>query len=344
MKLTQKALSAGLAVLMAASLGACKIGGDTTWIAKTDGMTIPAGVYLWEMLNAYYDVSAAVGEDVADPLKEQVEGVPADQKIMEDAKQKVNEYIAVEQRFAEMGLTLDAATVESIPQNVDAYWMYIGSSYEKNGISKDSYTKMFENDAKRTKLFQSIYGEGGEKEVPESELRAKFESDYAKIIVIPLDFSTSTDAAEKERVDQETRDLIDRYLERAQAGEDMEELAYEAEKEVREDDTLEKPEPGTSYTFVNKDVPIYEESVMDAIFAAEIGVPTVAESETGIYLFVRYDVNADENDFESRKSGILSQLKYEEFNNEVAEWGKSISGVTYNEAALKRYTPKKLKV
>ena len=58
----------------------------------------------------------------------------------------------------------------------------------------------------------------------------------------------------------------------------------------RDDEDLEKPEAGSSYTFVNRNNSQYGQPVTDAIFAAANGVPTVFEDENSIFLFTRYDI------------------------------------------------------
>ena len=224
------------------------------------------------------------------------------------------------------------------------YWQYVGQVYERNGVSIDSYTKTLENTTKKSQVFNAIYGEGGSQEVPESEIRAKFETDYAKIIVIPLSFSGSEDEETKKEADQNTRDTINGYKQRADAGEDMEDLVYEARKQATGDEDLEKPEAGSSYTFVNRNNSQYGQPVTDAIFAAANGVPTVFEDENSIFLFTRYDITENENDFTSRKASILAEMKAEEFDALIAEWATALSDVTYNEAAFKRYSAEKLKL
>lgn len=345
MGFAKKSLSAVLALVMAAGLGACTVGSGTSWVAKSGEMTVPAGVYIGELMNAYYTETAKVSQDVKNPLKEQVDGVSVSQKISEDAKKAIGQYLAVEKKFDEMGLSLDEATSTAISQNVESYWQYIGASYQKNGISKESYAKLFANDAKKSQIFMAVYGEGGSEEVPEAELKEKFAKDFAKIIMIPINFSSSDDPAKKEEDTKKARELIDKYEKLAKDGGNMEDLAFEARKEVASDpSTVTKPEPGTSYTFVSRDQSSYEEKVTEAIFNAKNGEPTRVETESSVYLFVKYDVTENEADFTSRKSTLISLLRKDAFESKLDEWAGALSDVTYNEDAFKRYTPEKLKI
>lgn len=343
MRFLKQGAAGAMAALMAVGMMACNIGEDTKWVAQYGDQTVPAGVYITGVLNSYYSAVSLLETDAKDPLKEQLDGQTVEAKVIEDAKTSLNRYIAVEQKFQEMGLTLPEETTSLLESQVESYWAYLGESFESNGISKSSYLLTMENDAKQSMIFEKMYGEGGEKEVPESELKEKFENDWAKIIIIPLSFKTDENG---EVVNKEaTQEAIQKYYDRAVAGEDMEELVYEAQKEGSSDpDSVTKPEPGTSYTFVSKDASQYTEELTNAIFEASVGEPVTVETETGMYLFKKYDITENPNDFVSRKSFLLSQLKGAEFQETLNQWAEEVTGVTYNDKALDRYNPGKLKL
>ena len=347
MTTVKKIAALGLAVLMTASLAACSMGGDTKWAAKAGDPTVPAGVYINELITAYSDATVDLPSDVKDPLKEQVDGVTVSQKVTEEAKKGLDEYIAIEQKFSEMGLTMSELDKASVEQTAEQYWtgFRLEETYTANGVSRESFILAQENMVKKSMIFNAIYGEGGTDPVPEEELKTKFSTDYAKILLIPVSINPAEDTDEaKAKAKEQASELINKYLERAKAGEDMETLVYEARKELSGNQDLEKPEAGTSFTFVNRENSSYSQEVVDTIFAAPIGEPTVAESEDGMYLFVRYDVMENESDFAQRRAALVSALRGDAFDEQVSQWADSLTGVTYNDAALKRYTPEKLKV
>lgn len=348
MNIAKKAAAFALSALMVVGAGGCAMGENTKWAAKWENTTVPAGVYLNFMMNEYYNVTEKLtenGEEApADPLKEQVDGVSVPDAITAAARDTLIRYVGAERKFDEMGLTISPEEQALQDSMVDAYWSYLETLYTQNGISQESYKLVMGDSSKQQALFTAVYGEGGEREVPESELKAKFESDYAKILVIPLDFSKNEDEQAKKEADEKTRAFIDKYYQRAKAGEDMEDLVFEARQEAKPGEELTKPEPGTSYTFVNKESTSYADNVVESIFAAKNGEPTVVESDTTLYLFVRYDINENNDDFSSRRDALLTALKSDEFKDLLLEWGKSYSDTVYNEEAFKRYTADKLKL
>lgn len=336
----KKTAALGLAALLCAGLAAC--GEKATWAATYGDTTVPAGVYITGLMTEYNSLIGQAPADAKDPLKAEVDGVTLSQQITQGAKDRLNDYIAIEEQFAAMGLELapeDQAAVESGMTG----WDYFRSIYEENGVSQESYRLVMVNSAKQQRLFESIYGPGGTEEVPESDLRAAFEEDYAKVLMVPLTFSTSEDQATKEEADQKTRETIDGFYEQLQNGADMEDIYYEARKLATGNDELERPEPGTSYTFVNKTNTSYDQVLVDAIFNAQVGEPVRVETDGGLYLFVRYDLNEDPQDFETYRDSILMSLKREEFLGKFDQWASQLSDVTYNQEALDRYTPEKLK-
>lgn len=349
MKAAQKLLSAVLAAAMCAGTAACHTGEDTKWIAKFGDETVPAGVYIYMLQEEYYTVTGQLptdeeGNTPKNPLKEQLDGVPVSQKITEEARKDLNEYIAVEQKAAEMNVVIDPEEQAQVDAMAESYWNYLGESYTKIGVSRDSYQKMIQNSSKKSGVFDAVYGEGGTDAVPESELRDKYNKDVAKVIMLSQDFSTDEDAAAKEEADKKVRDTIDQYYKEIEDGTDMEDVYYQAQRESAEDpDSVEKPEKGQSFTFVIRDTSTLDEKVTEAIFNAEAGKPVKVETDTSLYLFVRYDANENPDDFASRRDTLTRLLREDQFNKLVEEWSASVTA-EMNEKALQRYTPEKLDV
>lgn len=348
MKRLQKLLAVVLAAAMCAGLAACHTGQDTKWIAKIGEETVPAGVYLYMLHENYYSVASGLtdeeGNQVKNPLKEQVDGVPASQKITEASRKDLNEYLAIEQKSAELNVNATEEDQAQIDAMVEMYWGYVGDSYTQNGISKDSYRLALLNDAKQTAIFNAIYGEGGTDPVPESELKDKFNKDVAKVIMLSRELASDTDPAAKAEGDQAARDAIDQYYKELEDGMSMEDVYYQAQRENAEDpDSVEKPEAGQSFTFVIRGSSSLDEKVIDAIFAAEIGKPVKVETDTSVYLFVRYDANENPEDFNSRKDALTRMLRQDTFDKQVEEWGGAVTA-EFNEKALQRYTPESLKM
>lgn len=411
MKQLKRTLALCLALAMAFAGTGCVINADKAHVATLeDGTQVPSGVYLTYMMD---EASVIIGEmdaEIKDPYKETMEdGTPVPAAIRTEAQQALREYIAINQKFDALGMELTPEEQQLLDVYVESGWGNLGALYEENNVSEASYRTVMENMLKRSALFDEVYGEGGEQEVPESELRDMFHKDYAKVMLIPLTFSTSEDAEAKAESDQRARDFIEKYYqmalgntpfeayvpesdeleeepetaegeetapeqtpeesepettepvdepasEEAPAGEEaaeepesgayslMEDIFFEAREEAMQDTELERPEPGTSYTFIPRTSASYAQNVLDAFFSAPIGTPTVVESETGIYLFVRYDTAETPSDFDSFSATLLTELKAEDYADLVKTWAENLQGVTLHQDAIDHYDPKKLKL
>ena len=51
-----------------------------------------------------------------------MDGVTVSQKVTEEAKKGLDEYIAIEQKFSEMGLAMSELDKASVEQTAEQYW------------------------------------------------------------------------------------------------------------------------------------------------------------------------------------------------------------------------------
>ena len=64
-------------------------------------------------------------------------------------------------------------------QTTANYWYYFGKSLEKFGIAQTSFDIAYpQYNAMYLKVFEAMYGAGGEREIPEADLLAHFTDTY----------------------------------------------------------------------------------------------------------------------------------------------------------------------
>ena len=73
------------------------------------------------------------------------------------------EYVAVNTKLSEYGLTLSASEKRSASNNLEDLWHVFSGYYEKLGVSKQTLMKIETADTSRNRLFYYIYDEGGER-------------------------------------------------------------------------------------------------------------------------------------------------------------------------------------
>ena len=166
-----------LAVAMCFSLAGC-YDEDLNWSAKYDDTELPAGAYIYYLSIAYNEAASKVSTE-DEVLKSEIDGTPAETWIKNRADEYVNQYFYIQNEMKRLGLEMTDEDYSTCLQTTESYWNYFGTSFEKFGIAKTSFDIAYSQyNRMYLKVFNALYGEGGENEVPESELRQHIEDDY----------------------------------------------------------------------------------------------------------------------------------------------------------------------
>jgi len=259
--ITKRVLAALAAVSMMFTAAGC--GEGTSWAVKYGDYTANAGVFTYYQMEALKEAKSKIQEqdenaDVSDLKKLKsmtVDGVDIEEWVNTRAKEKVKKFVAVSNKFDELGLELSSDDQANIDYYVEYGWMYgEGETCEKIGTSKDSYKQIIEFSYKEKQVFSHFYGEGGEKEYPEEDYNKYLADNLSRVKMLQFELKdgdgNALDAAGKAEVKAQAED----YLKRANSGESMDKLIKEYEKlkeeekaeETQTDDTAEAPEVTTA--------------------------------------------------------------------------------------------------
>ena len=344
MKLSNKLTALVLAACCVAPLAGCQ-SEDTTWIAKFGDTTVPAGVHLSHLVTAYSSAVQQTGNS-EDVLKEEIDGVSASQWISDLALDYTREYIAAEQKFDELGLTISQEDQDTAAYMVEYQWSYLEDLYTENGVAKSSLELSFLNSVKKNNIFKSFYYEGGSKEVPQEELTKYYNENYIRTQYIAFSKKDSTNTAllEGEAL-EEVKNEAQSYYDRAVAGENFAQLLYDYRvSKASEGTTVDPLESDDQYDQIaSRTASGYPETYLTTMFEAQVGTPLFFEDDDYYFVALRKDLMGDGEDFTSRKGEIISALRSDEFTETLSGWADELEGVTWNQAALDRYTPDKVK-
>lgn len=333
----KKLAAAVLAVLTACSLSAC--GGDTSWTFRSGDYTVTSGMYVGLSIDALSAASSTEGYDsTKSPFDQDIESTDSVKWLQAKANQLSKEYLAIETQFAERGLTLSEQDQSEIDSQVEMYWTQfgMGSVYEEEGCGKTSYATLVANNYKKNLLFQNVYGEGGEKEVPESELEATFQNDYVKGVYISL--SILDDEGEKLTGDelQAVKDDAQKLADRIEAGEDFEEVKAQY---LADPDAEEESEPTDTSIVTLKESATT--APYNAIASGEVGEVQVVEGTNAMFVVQTLDVMSGTS-FDDYRDTVLQNMKADEFEDLITEWVSALE-ITENESAVSKHSPKHLK-
>jgi hypothetical protein len=351
MNTVKKTIAVLLVLLLTVSLAAC--GSGTSWVYESDGRQIPAGLYLNYLTTALSDLELADLDAHADDPDYAVtdikaflkitneEGVTISDQAKNGAAKKVAVYFAAEKLFEEMNLSLDDESLDAIDNYVEYTWENSGEQLEASGIGMESYRLYQINLLKQDTIFNALYGKGGERAVPEEDLKAAFLEQYARVELMYISVPETDgveDATEKAKVED--------YLARYKAGEAIEDLDYEYQLSIADEetkDTITKEETGAMIHILQVSAAEEGDVLMPAIIAANTGEVLMVEDNDIYYIFKKLDLTEKPEDYDAYRENIFYNMKAEEFEAYLDELADGVT-LTANQAALNRYTPEKIKV
>ena len=322
--MTIKKLAAlGIALGMAAvSFTGC--GSKTPEIAATykDG-SIPAGVYIFHQVNALNEAYQKVANPYGDILSQDIDGVKAEQWVNNRAVELVKTYAAVSSEATRLNITLDEAMATSIKQSLNKTWGTEGATMEKMGISLTSAEAIANNAQLANKVFTAYYGEGGEKAVPESELKTYFTDNYRRALMLVLSKRDNTTGAtlDSGKLDEQKK-LYEDYKARVESGTPLFDVI------VAENDRAKAATGNTEETpalveseqeiLVNKGNTSYPQVLLDQIFTStKQNTPEFYEDDNYYVIYELRDTLGDGTAFTNAKASLLNAYKGDAFRSEM---------------------------
>lgn len=359
MNFLKKCAAALLTGAMVLSCAACS--SDTGWIMRKDELEMPAGVYLNSLMSSYYEAQMLVSDSSKDVLKGEIEGQKASEWIKEHALRETKINMALCDQFNSLKLTMSQDELMACQTQAESYYEQYGENLEKNGISKNSIELLYQLTYMKVKVFDAVYGEGGEKEVPETELRDYYENNYIKMAVqtfnLPQEPTFAEDASEEEKVTQQQiyemqlSDVVNAaeslYLQ-AQIGADSDKdwnQVLNEYKQVNQETGEVNGEydmTASNYRLLDTATTTLNPDIINALKEAEQGEVVKVRTDSMIAIGATTDLNTDPTDFEYVKSMIRHSLKEDEFEEYLLELAGNEAFVV-NQKAVDRYQPSKLK-
>lgn len=336
-------------------------GCGTAYALKTDNAEISTGVYRYCLFYAYQNVKYSTQDYTQPILSKDFDGQTGEELVREMAETYVKPFLVIEDKMKELNLSLDDLTRYNAENSVDSTWSSYKEMFEPYGITKSDYQYItYDYSAKYSRVFEAIYGEGGEKEVSREDMETYFNKNYSDVQYISI--STSNDDG-TERTDEELAALkkeLKGYATKINNGElTMEEAdaAYtDKHTEKTEDEEVtasaaEGEEDTTSNSNLHHSVGIisttknYPEKMVTAVEKLKNGKATFVDASDSGYLILIQKNNIkdavsdyfDNEDTETKESNIfqiLADMKEEEYTaymNDLAE-NYDMSKVTWNAA------------
>ena len=212
MKNFTKILCVVLALVMALSVASCSF--SKQYAYQKDDIELPIGVYIYYMYSAYNEAqSLAQKSDLYDSAKGRYDGkksflkmeitdedgntAVAEDWIIDKAKEKLQNAVAIETKFNELGCTVDQAETDQAKTYLQqSYWdQNLKSVLEPCGVSFDSFfmAEYTINIADKNAAFKAEYGEGGPSAVSTPDMTDYFTKNYTSYKYFSANLYTSED-------------------------------------------------------------------------------------------------------------------------------------------------------
>lgn len=251
MKHFKKLVAAICAVAITLSVAGCA---DVSTIGSIDDQTINAGIYLLYEQSAISEAQQEVDDQLTamgtssskienfSYYNYNVQDKTFSQYVQDRTLEQVKQYVAIQKKFEELGLTLTDEEKSEVTTSAKKMWdteityygystgTTYGQNYENAGISRKSYEAVQLVNKMSNKVFDAYYEENGISATDEKDIATYFYDNYGRFQIIQVSLTEgngdkiTTDEGKKAKKEQ-AQGYVDRLL----AGEDYETVYHEYE-------------------------------------------------------------------------------------------------------------------
>lgn len=238
MKLTRMVSAAMAALLLVGCLlmGGCSTPDIAMEVGGKTYTTADYLAYVYSVLTTnesvsnyiYYLGSAALKEKIEIGEGEEKEEITIKDYILRQAQDEMIRQAAVSNKLAEYKLEWDKEKLKEAETELKEM---ADDAFLALGFNNDRYIDMYKAlNLNETSLFYGLYDEGGERAVPEADIRKYFDDNYASFKIIEISLMNADKSEMKEEDVQKIQDRMQKYLDAFNAteknGADFDKTAY----------------------------------------------------------------------------------------------------------------------
>lgn len=354
-----RAAAGSLAILLGLATTGCA---DTTWAVKVDNTKIPTGVYIANLLSyrsqvvngsssdTSSDASSSEGDNPlavtpsgassastasSDPWNQKIEGATAVSWAINSALKDCERMAVTENLAAKRKLSLTSTETSTAKQYAQTYSSYY-SAYKSNGVSEASLQRLLELQFLSKKVFDSYYAKGGEKAVPDADLKNYYTANFVHIKQIFFNKYDDTGALLSTEKLAQIKSTANQVLGMADANKGS------------FDSLVTKYNQDSGMTS-NPDGYIFDKSASylqvfkDAAFSMKVGDVKLIESDEGYHILYKVPVDPTASTYnDDMKEEVLESMKWTEYSQTI-DGLVSKAKIVKNTHTLNKYSPKTLK-
>ena len=222
MSVFKKAAAFLTALGLVGTMAGC--GYNTRDALEVNGYSVPAGVYIYFANTAYNQALSQLKTeneeldttDVKAVQAATLEGKDVRTWVEDKATEMVVDFVATEQKFDELGLTLSDEDNLNLKSMMDYYWASNKEVMEKNGIGESSFKMILTSSYKSDAVFEHYYGIGGELGVTEEDLSKYYAENNIRAQYVRFSLADSEGNTMKDAEKAEIKSMVDGYKNRVE--------------------------------------------------------------------------------------------------------------------------------
>lgn len=262
--------------------------------------------------------------------KQKVDGADYSDYVKDQAIKQLTEIAAYKTKCAQSDLTLDEEDESTAESFASYYWSYGYSEiFGNNGVSEATFKQYTKDTYYSQVYFEHLYGEGGEREISEEQMKTALAENYALVDMLESDLSAlEEDEAASVRSQFETYKGL---LENGTA--DFEEVYHsfnssDEDSEHEHDHSSEEegasPIDPHASLLGSEDTDNASDHYNDAKDMV-VGEVKIVETDDGELLLIKkLDVNADPYYLDTYKDALRNLVVGDELKDEIEEFGKTL--------------------
>ncbi|MEG2053789.1 MAG: hypothetical protein RR052_02505 [Oscillospiraceae bacterium] len=316
-------------------------GSSTKPIITIDGETLPNGLYLFYQIQSLSEAQRKATDTSKPALEQKIDNVDAPKWINNRTIEMCQAHVYVERSSEKENLALTEDEKKAVTDEATTTWERYGAAYEKNGISKDSYTTAKINEKKSAKLFDKLYADMG-KEITTEEIQAYLDETSVRIDYVILPYSDVNSTILKDDIVAKNKAAAQKMLADLNDGKEFKTLlndipAMYLEAGVAEAD-IKKPEE----YLTNEMVAITTKTdFVKKVLDTKLDEYNIFEDEYRAIVFRRAENILNPDDTEYYRFAIPMFRKETEYNSVLLKEAKKLA-YTIDENAAKAVGPEKI--
>ena len=322
MKKIKRLLTLALCGALCVGLAGC--GRDQTVVSAGD-YKASAAVYVLNQMNALSEVTTQEGYDstLENVWDNQIDGQSMEDWVNNRALDLCRQYVAANKLFEDKGLSITEAEQTTIDNSLESFPNY-----------EELYTK-----------------------IGVSELGSFYRDNFDEVKLISLSYTEPTEDSSDSSADTQednnsspeaVQATAQGYLDRLQAGENMDDLIYEYRQSTASDpSTVTRSESVANITVIpanGDNTTTYTDDVINQMVAIPQGESALVQDTENSRYYVVYKVDQDNNTeyFDANRDNILYEMKSDEFEQYLVDYANNEMGATVNGMIQGRYSCKKV--